>query len=230
MRPVCWASDIKHQQWVEIWKSKVEKREPMTIMIDHGEKNIKRSCLITMETLLSHEEHERRSKYLRTKDQRDYLIRTAILRELLGIILNEDATSLKFLRNHNGKPFLASSAKIQFNVTHSSSLTLIAFHQNQMVGIDVERINEDLNWGPIVDRWFPTTVRSQLYTLPLEYQTKKFFELWCRFEAVLKCNGVGIGGLQESNTELVDAKETIETIEVPSGYVAKLAIKSGQTN
>ncbi len=178
-----------------------------------------------METLLSNKEIERQCRYRKSRDRKHYLIRTAILRELLGIILEKDASSLRFFKNENGKPFLEKPTKIEFNVSHSNGLTLMAFHPNCKVGIDVERINKELNWKPIADRWFPAKIKRELLSIPTEQRNEKFFELWCRFEAILKCSGQGIKGLNPSNPELVDAKEAIWNLDVPAGYKAIVAME-----
>ncbi len=62
------------------------------------------------------------------------------LREILGRYLDLPANELRFEANRHGKPRLAAPAgELAFNLSHSSSLALVAVARRE-VGVDVERI------------------------------------------------------------------------------------------
>lgn len=110
-----------------------------------------------------------------------------VLREILRSYLHEDPVIVKAPQ---GKPYLKDYPDIQFNLSHSKGIALIAITRDTPVGIDVEYNLKPRNIMGIAERFF----------LPEEFESLKtsknpqalFFKLWTRKEAYLKLKGVGI--------------------------------------
>ncbi len=90
------------------------------------------------------------------------------LREILGRYLGLPANELRFETGRYGKPRLAAPEdEIAFNLSHSSSLALVAIARRE-VGVDVERIRAKR---------------------PVD-----FYRRWADREARVKCLGTGLTG------------------------------------
>jgi len=97
--------------------------------------------------ILSPEEQERADRFHFEVDRRRSVIGRGYLRLLLGEILDLPANKLQFEYDEFGKPSLIpdQGLPLQFNVSHSGDLVLIAITIGRAVGVDVEKIRTDLD-------------------------------------------------------------------------------------
>jgi 4'-phosphopantetheinyl transferase len=144
--------------------------------------------------ILSPEEQERADRFHFEVDRRRSVIGRGYLRLLLGEILDLPANKLQFEYDEFGKPSLTpgQGLPLQFNVSHSGDLILIAITVGRAVGVDVERIRTDLDPDSIAARFFSANECKILASLagPVRYQA--FFVCWTRKEAYLKARGIGL--------------------------------------
>jgi len=101
------------------------------------------------------------------------------------------AKELAFDLNEFGKPELAGS-EIMFNLSHSHGLALFAVTRGRAIGIDIERIREEMTIGKIARRFFSPAEASALSALPAHQQAEAFFNCWTRKEAWIKARGQGL--------------------------------------
>ena len=93
---------------------------------------------------------DERQKAERCRFQVDYerhVIGRALVRVVLGRILYTRPENLCFRYNDFGKPFLLEALnehRLQFNVSHSGGLILIALAVDRQIGVDAERVRNDL--------------------------------------------------------------------------------------
>jgi 4'-phosphopantetheinyl transferase len=113
------------------------------------------------------EERERAADFLREEAARRWVASRWALRRVLGEYLEVAPAAVELEVGRNGKPRLAGSDGLEFNLSHSAGLALVAVTHGRPVGVDVELIEE---------------------RRPLS-----FYEDWVRREARLKCLGVGLG-------------------------------------
>jgi 4'-phosphopantetheinyl transferase len=87
-----------------------------------------------------------------------------------------------------------STRGLQFNLTHSRSLALLAVTTGQAVGIDVEDIvgfsNPDV--GTLAEGLLSKREIGVLMALEREGRMRSFLRCWTRKEALLKAAGVGL--------------------------------------
>lgn len=81
---------------------------------------------------------------------------------------------------------------IQFNVSHTRGMALIAVAYQHPVGIDVERIDRKIQECDIAERYFSKRESAHLASLPLPERTNQFLSYWTCKEAYLKMEGKGI--------------------------------------
>lgn len=129
--------------------------------------------------------------------RRQYIIAQGLTRMLIGDLLGSGAETLEFDRGPKGKPYLGGAfagAGIQFNMTHTSHMALISITLNREVGVDIERIRDNLQWEKLARRYFSPLEYAEFSNLPQTERLRAFFTCWTRKEAVLKAIGTGLGG------------------------------------
>ena len=133
--------------------------------------------------LLSVDERERADRFHRA------------MRMILAQYLNVRPQEVSFSSAMGVKPALASQfrgAGIQFNLSHSSELALLAVAKGAMVGVDVEWINPEFPIDEIAERFFSAAEISVLNALTADERVDAFFSCWTRKEAYIKALGEGL--------------------------------------
>jgi 4'-phosphopantetheinyl transferase len=112
-------------------------------------------------------ERERYESFLREQPAKRWLSARWALRRVLESYLGRSAAAIELKIGERGKPYLRDGGDLEFNLSHSAGLALVAVTRGRPVGVDVELITS---------RHSPA-----------------FFDDWVRKEAHLKCLGVGLG-------------------------------------
>ena len=126
--------------------------------------------------------------------QYQFVITRGILRILLSRYMKVHPIQLQFENQPQGKPVLltTSSLPIQFNVSHTLGMALIAVTTQHAVGIDVEWIDRKIQDRDIAERYFSPRESQYLASLSPAERTHQFFSYWTCKEAYLKMQGRGI--------------------------------------
>lgn len=146
------------------------------------------------EAVLSREELFRAGRFARVIDRERFIAAHGALRMVLGLYVSADPQSLEFRTGPMGKPALVQTfTDLRFNLSHSGDIALIAVTRGREVGVDVERVQRDIEFDPIVEHYFDPTEAWDLRTAPPHERVGKFFDLWTRKEACVKAEGTGLG-------------------------------------
>ncbi len=151
--------------------------------------------LSRLKDILSQDEKDRAGRFHFEADRQRYILGRAVLRLLLAAYLNQPPQTLLFQYNPFGKPFLhpqQNPANIQFNLSHSGDLILLAFISDRPVGVDVERIDARHSGLDIARRFFSPGEYQKLAQLSGPQQVESFFRCWTRKEAFIKAHGRGL--------------------------------------
>jgi 4'-phosphopantetheinyl transferase len=146
--------------------------------------------------LLSTDEIDKLHRFHNEKDQKRYIVSRGLLRNILAGYLGKDPAQLRFEYSDTGKPTLLASASndnLHFNLSHTRGLVLYAFALDRFIGIDVEYINDQIEYKLIADKFFSPGEIYDLEKTGEQKRKEKFFQLWTRKEALLKATGAGIG-------------------------------------
>lgn len=193
--------------------------------------------------LLSKDEKIKAARFKFEKDKIASVLARGALRHLLSKYLDCPATNIIFHYNKYGKPQLTNNKTIKFNVSHAGEVVVIAFIENNDIGIDVEHIKYNFNVFDVVDSYFSKTEIEALHKLPENLQTEAFFRGWTRKEAFIKAKAKGLSFPLDSFSISMDSDEKAELIEtlwdpeekklwqiIPfkteANYKAALAVKS----
>ena len=115
----------------------------------------------------------------------------AVLGRLLMTYANLDAPPA-IARTERGKPYAPSLPQIDFNLSHAREQVLIAVAREQPVGIDLERVDREIEIDDIARRYFSRAEAQAIEALAPERKLAAFLRLWTCKEAVLKALGEGI--------------------------------------
>lgn len=145
--------------------------------------------------LLDPEEQSRANRFRFAVDRRRFIASHAALRLLLGQLIADDPASLTLVTGLHGKPALGgghAGRALEFNMSHSHELALIAVGRDQPLGVDVEQIRPIPEALGIATRFFSPTEQSQFAPLVgSQLEEAAFFACWTRKEAIIKCIGEG---------------------------------------
>jgi 4'-phosphopantetheinyl transferase len=176
---------------------------------------------------LSDDETERAARFKFDRDRRLYTAAHAALRSLLSVYLSVEAGDIRFFSADNGKPALApphAASGLEFNLSHSSELALVAVARGKVLGVDVEYSKRNFDFEEIARRFFTGREVAALLELPQPLQRAAFFKCWTSKEAFLKAKGTGLSGkLDEVEITLPAAHRVQVNASVPGWSLSELS-------
>jgi 4'-phosphopantetheinyl transferase len=144
---------------------------------------------------LSADERERAARYHFERHRRRFVACRGQVRQILGQYRDEPAAALRFRYGPRGKPALdmpGCDSAIEFNVSNSEDVALLAVARGRELGVDVERVREPRDFDALARQFFAQNEVKQLHALPVDCRLEAFFNGWTRKEAVLKAVGTGL--------------------------------------
>ena len=214
---------------VDIWK----------IHLD-GQKDVSRES-----RLLSTDEALRAERFLFEKHKIRFIRTRAFVRQILGGYVSVEPAQLTFSYGANGKPEFSREMQchgINFNLSHSEGLALLAITRGLALGVDIEQVNPNFSGQEIAERYFSANEVKLLGGLPEAVRTQAFFSCWTRKEAYIKALGMGLSvpldsfevgfspggpkhilGPQDDSGEV--SRWSIYDIEAAEGYKAALVVE-----
>jgi 4'-phosphopantetheinyl transferase len=169
-----------HADKIHVWRA----------YLDCGDTALRR-----FEASLATDEKARAQRFVFQPDRNGFIATRGILRELLGRYLNRSPADIEFDYGPQGKPTLRTESpaeRVEFNVSHSHGMALLAFALGRHVGVDVELIRPDFADQKIAERYFSPQEVAELRGLPPALQDEGFFLCWTRKEAYIKARGEGL--------------------------------------
>ena len=142
---------------------------------------------------LSEHERARGRRFRFARDRDRFFWRRRALRDILARYLAVSPADVTLAEGQAEKPRLAAPhAPLLFNTSASGELALVAVSRDAEVGIDVERIRDDLDVARLAARSLSPTETAALAALDPDERTPGFFRAWVRKEAYLKAKGIGL--------------------------------------
>lgn len=183
-------------------------------------------------SLLDPHERERAARYRSEHGRRRWAAARCGLRRELGRATGRDPSRLEFRVGAHGKPRLAFDGAPRFNLSHSESWGLLAICADREVGADIEVHSERTEIEKLAVRFFSAEESAALLRRAEPERRRSFFDLWSVKEAVLKCDGRGLGGLLLSSftaepgvVGVVDGRWWVSAVPAPAGYSASIALE-----
>lgn len=177
--------------------------------------------------LLSVDERRKLASYRSRESAERFVVTRALVRTVLGERLGIDPCDVEISHTARGKPVLAQA--LQFNVSHSGDLILLAVSDDRAVGVDVERRRDVERVQALVARWLTPDERDQVARITESglAVSEAFLRVWSLKEARLKALGVGIAGASGAALDQVEVVPLDEVLEPLSrdggGFVGAVA-------
>jgi 4'-phosphopantetheinyl transferase len=175
---------------------------------------------------LSPAEHERAARFIFERDRRRYLAAHIALHDILSRYLPIEPVHLSFDLGPNGKPKLHQAptpSAIEFNLSHSNEMALLAVTHGHEVGVDVEHVREKFEFQEVAERFFTAKEVTAMRGLPSTLQRQAFFKCWTSKEAFLKAKGTGLSGaLDEVQISLGSDEQVRLAANVPDWWLFEL--------
>lgn len=146
-------------------------------------------------SLLSDDERRRAERYRIAAPRRQFITARSALRRILAMGLGVSPMEIGFEYGPHGKPLLREptfARDVQFNVSHSGELALIAVARRRRLGVDLERIRSELRFLPLAQRFFSPREVQELQRVSAEQQREAFFHCWTRKESYIKAEERGL--------------------------------------
>lgn len=165
------------------------------------------------------DERARANRFLRTEARLHWVAARWALRYVLSRYLDQEPAEIKLTRGEHGKPCLAEEPeRLEFNLSHSGSIALIAVCDTCAVGVDVEKIETRPNLAALAERALQPEDAAAVQAVTGAAQVTTFHERWARHEATLKCLGHGLSAPRG------DAPVAVRSLQVDPGYAAAVAV------
>lgn len=159
-------------------------------------------------------------RYRRWQDRQATLLgKVLLLKSLMNIFGADGVAKFQALEvAGNGKPFIPG--EVEFNISHSDGMVVVAMARSGVVGIDIEKIRH-------VDVAEFSGHLPELAHISGDYDddlaSALFFDCWTRKEAVLKAAGSGL----TTPLEQVKLAGDTATVHGTSWHVKNLFIEAG---
>lgn len=143
---------------------------------------------------LSLEEKNRAERFKFDIHRNRFIASHGFVRTVLAQYLSIQACTIDYKKGEQGKPFLSGSDSehLQFNLSHTQDLAILAVTRKTEVGIDIEYNDRKTDWKGICKRFFTIPEQDSLFALSDTQQEMAFFDLWTRKEAYMKVLGTGL--------------------------------------
>lgn len=157
--------------------------------------DVSHDTLSLFQALLTLEEYVKAQRFHFEKDRRAWMVAHGLLRMLLSVYTQRNPREISFQLNAYGKPALdvaPDQSSLQFNLSHSQHLALLAFTRARRVGVDVEYMRSNIAYSELAQHSFSPSEQATLNALPLSQQRQAFFNGWTGKEAYIKGRGLGL--------------------------------------
>ena len=136
------------------------------------------------------------------------------LRNVLAQALNEPGKKISIKKAEHGKPYLADSPELAFNLSHSANSMVIAVGWNCQIGVDIENCKPRTSLAELVYKYFAEEETAYWNKLPEAQKMTAFYRFWTRKEAFVKATGRGIAlGLSQC---VINPESPSEFLRVPA--------------
>lgn len=139
-------------------------------------------------TLLSPGELKRMESYRFPQDRERYGATQTLKRLILSRYLGSRPEELIFQINPQGKPAIEG---LEFSLSHTTGLSLLAVATRNPVGVDIERIAPQDDLPALSQRILSSSELESYQVLSPDERLKAFYQLWTAKEAYVKSLGIG---------------------------------------
>lgn len=148
---------------------------------------------------LSSAEKQRASRLRVIEKRESFVYNRALVRHILASYAGISPQDVPLTTSPEGKPLWdasegeSSSECLTFNLSHRGDLALLAVRRGQAVGVDLEKLEECINYDALARQALSPREMLLYQQLPAEERPAAMLRMWTLKEAFLKSAGVGLG-------------------------------------
>lgn len=143
---------------------------------------------------LDADEKMRLARFRFESNRREYLLAHATTRWMLARCLAEDNPSrIRILQGDYGKPYLAESRGLAFNLSHGAGAVLCAVAYAESVGADIEELERSCSMSNVFASAFTLSEQQVLSRMTEAKAQRISLRWWTIKESFLKADGRGLG-------------------------------------
>ena len=142
-------------------------------------------------SLLDGDETQRAARFKVESAHKQFVTSHAFTRLVLAPYLGIRPTGIRFKLAEHGKPEIEDQA-LQFNLSHTDGAAVVAISVSPAVGVDVERVRENVEAIDLAKRFFSVPEVEWLQSQPSPEIANSFFSCWTAKEAYIKGCGIGL--------------------------------------
>lgn len=143
-------------------------------------------------SILSVEEQNKANDFYFNKHKTAYILRKLALRVILSQYCMINPNAINFKYNYYQKPyFVTNPFNLQFNMSHSHNMAILAITKKHPIGVDIECIKPIKNITGIANQLFSPQEYSKFVLVPSNQKIETFYKIWTRKEAFIKAIGKG---------------------------------------
>jgi 4'-phosphopantetheinyl transferase len=194
---------------------------------------------------LSQEEYARATRFGTDGLRRRWIAGRATLRQLLGQTLGIEARAVQLRRGDRGRPELAGTRNLDFNISHTEGIALmgIAYPMPPQwrIGVDIEYASRRVNADRLALKFLTANERAVSSRLSSEQRRLRFLRLWTCKEAMSKATGDALSApfgrmdvSVEESPQLLDGPApyrpegwTLHAAAAPAEFIATVAMWRG---
>ncbi|MBP2702765.1 4'-phosphopantetheinyl transferase superfamily protein [Microbispora sp. RL4-1S] len=213
---------------------------PETVRVWRIRLDVGDDVVARLRPVLDGRERARADRLVSAGHRRRYVVAHGALRHILSARLGVPPGALRWTAGPNGKPRVAGRADVEWNLSHSGDVALVAVTGGRPVGVDVETARPAFDAGAFAARFFPAEDGRYLEDGEGEGVGERFARLWTRREACVKAAGarlaqglrlpVGAPGplLVRDPTGTLPGPWLVWDVEVDEGFVGAVALAGAE--
>ncbi len=203
---------------------------PSTIKLARGEVHLWRfridlsaDVIAGLKPLLSSDELLRAERLFDPLKSISFVAARGRLRQILARYLDLQPAAIEFSYGVQGKPRLAaeSDQQLSFNLSHAGNWGLLAVASGLVVGVDIEKIDSQLEYEKMAGLVFSPAEVACLGQYARKRRRRAFYRIWTRNEARLKGQG---GGFSTPSRMGQGTGWRIRSFSVHRDYLGALAL------
>jgi 4'-phosphopantetheinyl transferase len=157
--------------------------------------DLPRSAVEGLESTLNANELERADHFRFEEPRNQFVVSRGHLRAILARYVGRPASEILFSLDKGGKPRLEDGGerhRIQFNLSHSGAICVIAVTRLEMVGVDVEEARSHIDMEAVARRILTGREWAEFAELSDGERSPWFYSAWSKKEAFVKAMGAGM--------------------------------------
>lgn len=184
--------------------------------------------IVKMKHLLSDDERSRADRLIDPLKASQFMVARGRLRLILAQYTDLMPHHIRFSYGEHGKPVLTKNAALQltFNISHAGEWGLLAVTKESEIGVDIETIDQKIDYEKIAADFFSTTEIDDLEQYSPKRRRRAFYRIWTRKEASLKMTGSGFSSPQMSNQNI---EGQIKAFVVDRGCLGAVSVEGTVT-